>query len=215
MPNPHILAINPETELGEAIFHVIELTKYGQATFIVKEFLEKHKDEMITFWNEQDKDGVAVWNKFHEKWSMSKDAQNAVKHEKKIKPYLTFGYNREMAEQFVTNFPDEKPMDVIKQFNATQNSKGYAFQMELAKARSEGKEVTENLPVDEGYNEQQKVEAWKKFESDEKAKWVGSEAYDKWNLLPDGPEKTKIHSDLLNEIKQRWEQSKPEEKKVI
>lgn len=121
MPNPYAIAIIPDSELGEAINNIINATGFGSATYLVKEFLEKHKDELIAFWNQQGKDGEAIYEKWLRKWSLTKAEQEAVKAQKEktkrdklIAQYQGLGVSSEQAEELATAFPEKDPIEVVK-----------------------------------------------------------------------------------------------------
>jgi phage-related minor tail protein len=139
MANPYSISTFLDAELGEAINHIIDSTGYGSTTFIVKEFMEKHKDELIAFWDSQNKNGLEIWDKWFKKWSLTKAQQDAIKslkekekHDKLVKQYLVLGRSKEESEEFAGAFPDRDPCEVIKIRN-------YNTQTEIGKEKLEDK----------------------------------------------------------------------------
>lgn len=121
MPNPYAISTFLDAELGEAINHIVDATGFGSATFLIKEFMEKHKDDLIAFWNGQGKDGNTIYDKWLKKWSMTKAEQDAVKtrkerekYEKLITQYLGLGVDEKQAMELSSAFPDQNPIEVVK-----------------------------------------------------------------------------------------------------
>jgi exonuclease III len=167
--NKHSIPINPETELGEAIESIIFPQGYGTATFFVKEFMEKHRTELIDFWNRQGKDGNAIFEKWFKKWSMKKEEQDTIKvqkekeaHDKLVKQYMALGISPEQAEEFAFAFPDGNPVEVIRiRTYSMQNGKESKEKVEETKMSPEQtralRKAEEDLAVVENYvpNEEQ------------------------------------------------------------
>ena len=138
MANNHGISTFLETELGEAFDSIIDSTGYGSATFLVKEFMEKHKDSMIEFWNKQGKDGNSVFDKWFKKWNMTKAEQGTLKaekekiaHDKLVKQYLLLGLHQQKAEEHATAFPDKDPCEVIRiETYALQNADHHSKEKE-------------------------------------------------------------------------------------
>jgi hypothetical protein len=129
--NKYSIPINPDAELGEAINHIIDVSGYGSATFLMKDFMEKYREQLIDFWNQQGKDGQAVFDKWFKKWSMTKAEQEEAKAKKekekseKLKAsYLALNIPEDKAVELASQFPDKDPLDVVKIL-------GYAFQNKL------------------------------------------------------------------------------------
>jgi hypothetical protein len=83
--------------------------------------MEKHKDDLIAFWNGQGKDGNTIYDKWLKKWSMTKAEQDAVKtrkerekYEKLITQYLGLGVDEKQAMELSSAFPDQNPIEVVK-----------------------------------------------------------------------------------------------------
>jgi hypothetical protein len=124
MANINAIPINLDGELAESIMNLIDRQGYGYSTYLVKEFMEKHKDELIGFWNGQGKDGSKIYEKWFKKWSMTKAEQESVKaqkeketHDKLVKSYLALNYEPEKAEELANAFPDKDPIEVVKILN--------------------------------------------------------------------------------------------------
>lgn len=144
MANIHSISTFLETELGEAIDSIIDPSGYGSATFLVKEFMEKHKDELIAFWNKQGKDGQATFDRLYKKWSMTKAEQEASKaqkelekHNKLIKQYEALGESKENGENFASLFPDSNPLDILRGKNYNTQNKPLEEKVETEKAKVE------------------------------------------------------------------------------
>ena len=117
MPNPNAITLNLNTELGQAIKAIISKTDFGESMFIVQEFLINHKQELIELWNNQGKDGVKEWDKWHSKWSMTKTELNLMRQQEAqqkfielSKKYELLGHPREEAVELAKSFPDEDPI---------------------------------------------------------------------------------------------------------
>jgi len=129
MANTNAIPINLDGELAESIMNLIDRQGYGYSTYFVKEFMEKHKDELIAFWNGQGKDGNAIYERWFKKWSMTKSEQESVKtqkekekHDKLVKVYLALEYDSQKAEELASAFPEQEPLEVVKILNYhTQN----------------------------------------------------------------------------------------------
>lgn len=150
--NKYSIPINPDGELGEAIESIVLPSGYGSATFIVKEFMEKHKDELIDFWNKQGKDGNATFEKWFAKWSMTKDKQKALdsqkekdEHDKLVKQYLVLGRTQDEAEEFATACPDKDPCEVIRIRNYNTQNKPLEAKVEAEKQEKEEEANLEKL----------------------------------------------------------------------
>jgi len=133
MPNPNAIPLNLDTELGIAIKGIIPKA-YGDSTFIVKEFMEIHKEELVNFWNQQGKDGIIVFDKWYSKWSMTRDEQDNIrkqkeqeKHNQLVKQYLALGIPQEESEELANAFPDKDPIEVKKR-------KGYSEQKSIGQS---------------------------------------------------------------------------------
>jgi hypothetical protein len=151
--NKYSIPINPDGELGEAMESVILPSGYGSATFIMKEFMEKHRDELIGFWNKQGKDGKAVFDKWLSKWSMTRAEQDAVKdakakeeHDKLVNQYVKLGETKESAEEFASLFPDSNPLDILR-------GKNYNIQNKPIENSVEAKNVGEIVKLQEKLSE--------------------------------------------------------------
>lgn len=132
LPNPYAIPLNLDAELGQAIKHVIDKTGYGYSTFIVKEFMEKHKDELLQFWDSQGKKGQAIFDKWFYKWSLSLEEQKEKReHEENEKlqqlatKYESLGCGKKQASRLARDFPTENPLTVMKTLT-------YANQNEIA-----------------------------------------------------------------------------------
>lgn len=129
MPNPWAIPINLDAELGEAIKNLIARQGYGESTYFVKEYMEKHREELIKFWNGQGKDGQEIYDKWYSKWSMTKPQQDAKKKQKeranienKKRSYIALGYSEDRAEELAEQFPKKNPTDVVKIMSYAQQS---------------------------------------------------------------------------------------------
>jgi len=156
MANNHGISTFLETELGEAFDSIIDPTGYGSATFIVKEFMEKHKDEMIGFWNRQGKDGKTIFDRWYVKWSMTKAEQAEAKvkkelekHNKTVNQYVALGETKESAENLASLFPDSDPLDILRGKNYNTQNKPLEEKQEAKEAKLEAekqaKEAEANL----------------------------------------------------------------------
>jgi hypothetical protein len=138
MPNLHQIQIMPETELGICISAIISHTEYGSATYFMKLFMEKHKEDMIGFWNAKGFNGEELYTKWLEKWTMTaleqiaeKQRKEAEQLEAKIQGFMTgLNYTREQAENFCKM--DEKDRDEMMKLAEASKNLGYAKQMEIA-----------------------------------------------------------------------------------
>lgn len=144
MANNHSISTFLETELGEAFDSIINPSGYGSATFLVKEFLEKHKDELIAFWNKQGKDGQATFEKLYNKWSLTKAQQDASKTQKKlekhntlVKQYVALGETKESAENFASLFPESNPLDILRGKNYNTQNKPIEAKIENVETQQE------------------------------------------------------------------------------
>jgi hypothetical protein len=144
MANIHSISTFLETELGEAVDSIIDPSGYGSATFLIKEFMEKHKDELIDFWVKQGKDGKAVFDRLYGKWSMTKAEQEALKaekekegHNKLVNQYVALGESKESSENLASLFPDSNPLDIVR-------GKAYNIQN-----KPEGKNIKEIVGLQE------------------------------------------------------------------
>ena len=120
MPNPWTIPLFLDKILGPAIKAVISKTGYGDSIFIVKEFMEKHKDELIEIWNAQGRNGAETWNELHGRWNLNlaeqegcKEDEEREKLERKKKAYIKLGISEDEAEELVESFPDERPIEVV------------------------------------------------------------------------------------------------------
>ncbi|MGD0202464.1 MAG: hypothetical protein ABSC20_00980 [Candidatus Bathyarchaeia archaeon] len=144
MANNHSISTFLETELGEGFDSIIDPSGYGSATFLVKEFMEKHKDEFIAFWNKQGKDGQAIFDRLYKKWSMTKAEQDALKAQKKkdvhnelVKQYVLLGRPSEEAEEMATAFPNKDPCEVVRIRAYNTQNKPLEEKVETEKAKVE------------------------------------------------------------------------------
>jgi hypothetical protein len=132
MANPNSILLNLDRELGEAIRTLIGQTAFGESTILVMEFMTNHKQELIDLWNNQGKDGQAIYDKWFKKWSMTKAEQVEAKErkeqeafEKLKKSYLALNCPEDKAIDLATQFPDKDPFVVMGVLGyATQNSIG-------------------------------------------------------------------------------------------
>jgi hypothetical protein len=120
--NPNAVHVNWQTEIGEVIKSIIlSTTPYGVATYHGKIILEHLKNEIINAFNAQGKDGKTIYNKWYKEWSMFRVEQNAKKEqrerkkfEKRKQAYISLDCSPEKAEELATNFPNEKPLTVLR-----------------------------------------------------------------------------------------------------
>jgi hypothetical protein len=141
LTNPNSISLNLDTELGQAIRTLIGQTPYGESTIFIKEFMEKHKDELIALWNSQGKNGNETFEKWFSKWSMTRDEQAEAKARKEAeafenrrKQYLALNCSDDKAIELATQFPDKDPIDVIKIMS-------YANQTNLGTQKQNEKEI--------------------------------------------------------------------------
>src|SRR5208283_6146904 len=116
MVNPNAISLNLDRELGEAITTLINQTSWGTSTYFVKLFMEKHEKELIKLWNKQGKNGQEIFDKWYEKWTLTKIEQAENKRlelkEKKdslVKAYTLLGLDEETAKEYAENFPEKSP----------------------------------------------------------------------------------------------------------
>jgi hypothetical protein len=138
MPNPNSITLNLETDLGDAIKQIIHKTPYGYSTFIVKEFMQNHEQELR---------GILGNERFEEllkKWSIVEQEQIRIKKDRKIKQYMNFGYSEERAKELVELFPDMKPIEVVKLQNSTANSESFKKQTDYVVENAKKQKLFQN-----------------------------------------------------------------------
>ena len=121
MANTNAIPINLDGELAEGIMNIIDQKGYGHSTFLVKDFMEKYREQLIAFWNGQGKNGLEIWERWFKKWSMTKAEQESIKaqkerdkHDKLVKQYMALAMEQPLAEELATQFPESDPFEVIK-----------------------------------------------------------------------------------------------------
>lgn len=151
--NKYSIPINPDGELGEALEFIILPSGYGSATLLLKEFMEKHKSEMVDFWNKQGKDGNSVFEKWYAKWSMTKAQQKEIDnqkdkeaHDKLTKQYLLLGFSQQKADEHANAFPDKDPSEVVRiETYALQNADHHSKEKEPVVIPQEAIPIIEQL----------------------------------------------------------------------
>jgi hypothetical protein len=116
--NPWRIPILFDKEIGEVILEIIRKKGYGNGTYAGKILLEDLKDEIIAI------KGPEFYDEWYAKWSMKKDEQSADKRGKLINQYITLGFPMSEAENLANTFPNERPMDVVKQRNNVTSGNG-------------------------------------------------------------------------------------------
>lgn len=140
MVNRHSYTLNLDTELGDAILNVIAKTGFGESTYIIKEFLDKHKEELIEFWTKQGKDGSAIWDKWYQKYSLTKvmqaDLKKQAEFERRKKTYLALGLSEKKATELASI-----PKEELEQAIQVTKSMSYIEQTKLGQNKQTDKEL--------------------------------------------------------------------------
>ena len=109
MPNPHSITVNPETELGICVSAIINETPYGKSTYLMKLFMDKHKTEMILYWDKKGLKGSELFEKYYSKWSMTAIKQQeenrkkeSIEIEQKKQAYISMGHPEAKATLYAS-----------------------------------------------------------------------------------------------------------------
>jgi hypothetical protein len=120
---------NPDDRLKQAVLDIANKRdlKSLKCTFIL---LLEHPEVVSIL-------GAETVKELHDRYNVSKKVELEKDHKKKIAQYLALGFSAECAEELYQTFPEEKPIDVVKQRNATTNANSFQLQTEIAKKKVE------------------------------------------------------------------------------
>lgn len=149
--NPYSIVLNLDAELGKAILETVP-KEYGSATFMVMEFMKNHEQQLRPILGDR-------YDFFFAKWSKLKEQQNIEKHDKTVSKYEVLGYPHDRAEELYSLFPDENPLDVVKQINGTMNANSFREQTEIVKEKHETEISQEKAIAEKKQAEKEKLEA--------------------------------------------------------